>query len=386
MFKITQIVKVSNDENISIKNVNIIFNGVLKQITDDSGLFDILLIAYRYYTINCKKVLDSRNGVTTADLVAINKYILKIDTFTTKYRNIAADINSDKKVSISDMIELRKLILFINDTFTNSDSWKFIPKDYKLSKIPEADDYPTSISFYLDSPKTFDFIGIKVGDVNGSVKANGLLEAEERSIVAKKINIQNFDLHSNTPIELKLPIAELFDHDGFQLSLRLDPDLVELVSLSGIDADSYHFDEQTGVLLIAFVKGFSKGNELVLNLLPKTNCSLLQALSFPESKMKQEYYNQNQSFSYSFEWVNPQFELFPSQPNPFSTSTVLRYFSPKVTSIDFDIYNSNGQLVKHQIMICKDGINELEVAGNELIGTGVYHCQFKTDLGIFFIQ
>ena len=72
------------------------------------------------------------------------------------------------------------------------------------------------------------------------------MEAEERSIVAKKINIQNVDSHSNTPIELKLPTAELFDHDGFQLSLRLDPALVELVSLSGIDADSYHFDEQTG--------------------------------------------------------------------------------------------------------------------------------------------
>ena len=99
--------------------------------------------------------------------------------------------------------------------------------------------------------------------------------------------------------------------------------------------------------------------------------------------MKQEYYAQNQSISYSFEWVNPQFELYQAQPNPFSTTTVLRYFSPKVTIIDFDIYNSNGQLVKHQKMTCKDGINEVEVAGNELIGTGVYHCQIKSDLGIF---
>ena len=153
--------------------------------------------------------------------------------------------------------------------------------------------------------------------------------------------------------------------------------------MSGIDADSYHFDEQTGALLIAFVKGFSKGNELVLNLLPKTNCTLLQALSFPETKMNQEYYSQNQSFSYSFVWVNPQFELYPAQPNPFSTSIVLRYFSPKINSIDFEIYNSNGQLVKHQKMICTSGINEVEVAGNELIGTGVYHCQYKSELGIF---
>ena len=366
-----------------ILNTEMFVNQKFRGLNGDLGNFRFIL-ELGAYSLKPQKNNDIRNGVTTADLVAINKHILNIDTFAHPHLHLAADINRDFKISTADLIALRKVILFINDTFPNNNSWRFYPKTFNINqKEPEKLVIKDSIKIILNKIINVDFIGLKVGDLNGSAKPNSLITAEERSIITKKINIQNIDLQGNKPFELKLPIAELFDQDGFQLSLRLDPALVELVSLSGIDADSYHFDEQTGALLIAFVKGFSKGNELVLNLLPKTNCSLLQALSFPESKMKQEFYTQNQSFSYSFEWVNPQFELYQAQPNPFSTSTVLRFFSPKVTSINFNIYNSNGQLLKHQKMTCKDGINEVEVAGNELIGTGVYHCQFKTELGIF---
>ncbi|MBK8724406.1 MAG: hypothetical protein IPL95_19810 [Saprospiraceae bacterium] len=139
------------------------------------------------YSLKPQKNNDIRNGVTTADLVAINKHILNIDTFTTPHLHLAADINRDFKISTADLIALRKVILFINDTFPNNNSWRFYPKTFNINqKEPEKLVIKDSIKIILNKIINVDFIGLKVGDLNGSAKPNSLITAEERSIITKK--------------------------------------------------------------------------------------------------------------------------------------------------------------------------------------------------------
>ncbi len=55
--------------------------------------------------------------VTTADLIVINKHILAIEQFPNDLLKNIADSNNDNKVSTADMVDIRKVILKINDNF-----------------------------------------------------------------------------------------------------------------------------------------------------------------------------------------------------------------------------------------------------------------------------
>jgi hypothetical protein len=80
---------------------------------------------------------------------------------------------------------------------------------------------------------------------------------------------------------------------------------------------------------------------------------------------------------------NPeQFHLYPNYPNPFNTSTVIRYDISELSFVSLEIYNLLGHRVKilvHSVQIPGqyqffwDGRNE----GGDLIPTGIYLCRLQ---------
>ena len=60
------------------------------------------------YEVIPEKNDDLLNGVTTYDLVLIQKHILGIDQFSSPYKVIAADIDHNNKLTAIDLVELRE--------------------------------------------------------------------------------------------------------------------------------------------------------------------------------------------------------------------------------------------------------------------------------------
>ncbi|MBK7609223.1 MAG: hypothetical protein IPI18_19490 [Saprospiraceae bacterium] len=87
------------------------------------------------YSISAMRDDNPMNGVSTLDLVLIQKHILGTERFTSPYKIIAADADNDQNVSAIDLIELRKLILGLYDKLPNNTSWKFVPKSYQFDDI-----------------------------------------------------------------------------------------------------------------------------------------------------------------------------------------------------------------------------------------------------------
>ena len=58
-----------------------------------------------------KKNIGYDNGVSTLDLVKIQKHILGKSPLESEMREVAADVNNDGKVSALDLLDIRKLIL-----------------------------------------------------------------------------------------------------------------------------------------------------------------------------------------------------------------------------------------------------------------------------------
>ncbi len=120
---------------------------------------------------------DPLNGVTTYDLTLISKHILGITPLDSPYKIIAADANQDGKVTTFDMLILRKLILGNIDELPNGKSWRFIPANYVFPNPndPNNPPFPEKITVsntYDYITGSYQFLGIKIGDVNFTADPN----------------------------------------------------------------------------------------------------------------------------------------------------------------------------------------------------------------------
>lgn len=112
------------------------------------------------------------NGVTTFDVVLIRKHILGNGQLGSPYKIIAADANRSNTVTTFDLVVITKVILGNAPNFQNNSSWRFVPEEYTFPDPtnPFLEDFPETIEISPGNPHflEWDFIAIKVGDVNGS--------------------------------------------------------------------------------------------------------------------------------------------------------------------------------------------------------------------------
>jgi hypothetical protein len=126
--------------------------------TNSEGIFTLNdLHADKKYTLNITKENQYLEGVSTYDILLINRHILGIKPLTTKYGLVAADVNNSGSITTLDMVILRKLILQIDKKMPYN-NWHFFDKNQQ--KIS---------SFYPKEPWSINEIkGVKTGDVSGA--------------------------------------------------------------------------------------------------------------------------------------------------------------------------------------------------------------------------
>ena len=115
------------------------------------------------------------DGVSTVDLVLIQRHLLGIIPFTNPYQYLAADVNLSNGVSAADLAYLRKLILGIMDTLpAHKDCWHFVPKGYTFNDPRSPYRYEKSLILQnVEKDLTgMDFLAIKVGDLDNSYEGD----------------------------------------------------------------------------------------------------------------------------------------------------------------------------------------------------------------------
>ena len=117
--------------------------------------------------------INKTNGVTTLDLALTQSHILGKTLLNSPYKIIAADVNGDSKITTLDLVYMKRLILGIDTTFTNSTIkenrlWAFVDSSYQFSDTTNPFPFKDSISFtgINATQNNQTFIGIKLGDVN----------------------------------------------------------------------------------------------------------------------------------------------------------------------------------------------------------------------------
>lgn len=169
---------VLTDNGLAISGVEVTLSSADEDpviaITDDSGAYQFSgLPLNQNYGFALSKEGAAINGVSTLDLINIQKHIISLDTLGSPFRLLAADVNDSGSISTFDLIQIRKVILGIDLEFSNQSTWQFFPAAYNFidPENPFLDTFPVEfqVTDFTQSLNTYNFIGVKTGDVNSSV-------------------------------------------------------------------------------------------------------------------------------------------------------------------------------------------------------------------------
>jgi len=158
-----------NGNNLEDHKVSLSESEIHADLTDDIGIFKINKPSFNSWLLGVESPIDYLNGVDRQDLIAIQEHILGTNLIESPFRKVAADVNNDGKISILDLIVLRKNLLNISVGFTNNQSWRYFTDwtDSFPFTFPVTRDFQSiyRISCVSFTQRDHNFIAVKIGDV-----------------------------------------------------------------------------------------------------------------------------------------------------------------------------------------------------------------------------
>jgi len=208
------------------------------QFTDDTGEYSFANLQKDYtYQVTPVYNQDHVNGVSTYDIYLIQQHILGVEPFTSPYQFIAADANRSGTVSVSDMVQIRKLVLSVDVTLADNTSWRFVDSRHSFDQPQNAliDGFPERVivrSLPADS-LIFDFTAVKIGDVSG----NALTDiADVRSFYAEGplgLLVDDMALQPGVLYPVPVRISAVEKLQSLQFALAVNPELARLRKVQG---------------------------------------------------------------------------------------------------------------------------------------------------------
>ncbi|MBK9335875.1 MAG: hypothetical protein IPM98_04565 [Lewinellaceae bacterium] len=195
----------------------------LTAVTDAAGQFSIPGVPTPgNYTVTPMKDNDPLNGVSTFDLVLINKHILGLEPLSTPFKMIAADANNSRSITTFDIVELRKLILGIYTELPNNTSWRFVDNGFAFpnQSNPFMTIFPETkqiANLTLDQ-MVENFVSIKVGDVNGNAVTSSLTSTEDRTAGTLLFDVQDRTVKAGETFTVNFKATEQVQ--GYQFTLN----------------------------------------------------------------------------------------------------------------------------------------------------------------------
>jgi len=347
------------------------------------------------YYLRGYKNTGYRNGVSTLDLIYIQKHLLGIKTFESPYQMLAADANRSNTVSVLDLLELRKLILGIYSELPRNTSWRFGITNPDLDgSYPWGFKETIEIESLEEDLDNANFIGVKIGDVNGDAKTNVLAsELTPRNHTILKLQIEDRPAKIGVPMKIEITSHNFSDVVGLQLALQLsDLSIQEVLSGKLMMTNENYSITPDGLLRLSwnhFEAISGEPDEVLFSLvvIPHRSGKISDMLSLDPSILHAEAYvgEELELIDLGIDVIKPENNLnentlYQNEPNPFSTSTTIRFQLENSGMASIRIYDLSGHLLKEINDHFENGMNEIEISNVDLgIKDGVVICQLQSN-------
>lgn len=381
--------------------VNLTGSATGNDLTDANGQYLISLpFQTGDFTLKPAKNSNKLNGVTSADVTAIQRHATNIEPLPGPFKRIAADINRNNAVSTADATILNQALLGNPAALNQIVSWRFVPADYTFPNLNTPWGFPEQIVLQGASGQISgqDFYGIKTGDVVSTWADPANFSAGERLTLW----VQNQGLLAGREIVAEFRAGQLDDLSSFQFALQFDPDQLQFLGIETFpdglpmtleNFGVYRLDE--GEIRVLWAPVQSRSLEASTRLFHLRFRALqsgallsealhlasgdqgLPGLAYNTANAESEVELRFSETTHSGAAANaPGFSLQIS-PNPFSHYAMLAFFVPSGGDVGLCVRNAAGQTLVAKKQYYAEGQHQerLELDG---VGTGVFYVELST--------
>ncbi len=341
---------------------------------------------------------DHMSGVSTADLVHIQRHLLGKSELTSAYKLIAADVNNNQDVSAADISALRKLILGKTTGFTNNTSWRFIDarQQFTDQTDPWADPWNEYITHSeLDHDEmSSDFVAVKVGDVDNSFEPGAQGGSTTRSGQAITLMTDNQSFVKGQKVVVPIRATSQQTIIGMQFTLNFGQQL----SFLGISGDKLHVTngnigvfaddhvlsfswnddesiviDETGVLFNVVFQALEEGtiaNQFSIN-------SAITTAEAYDELMNVSSVELNISGKESSD--KDHLVLYQNIPNPFENSTKIGFDLPEEAEAVLTVFDVTGKVILTAHIEGRKGYNSFDLKVENIRTTGVMYYQLESN-------
>jgi len=390
-----------------VKNTTLYLGGYSQDtiVTGTSGDYSFQVQQGESYTITPWKNNDQNilNGISTLDIVLMQRHILNVQPFQSPYTVIAADVDGSQTVTNMDMILTKALILQNISSYPGNAVWNFANSEYVFPnpQVPfpfESARSYSSIQQFSDQ----DFIGMKLGDVNDSWNPNNAKALSDNSLifVMPQIQAQQYDT-----ITVPVTIADFVNISGLQFTIEWDPSVLQFAGtseqlLSFTYGNSFiNSGKLAGLWSTEDLNGFSlPDGSTILELLFVVNgqTGTYSPVQFNSSVTALEAYDDElgelnifvtdgsvQSGTITSEPIVTERDLFFScYPNPFNEYTLISFSLNSPQYVTIELYDVCGKKVKDLSGNFHSGKNSIQWNGTgehgDKLSNGTYFCRILT--------
>lgn len=391
------IIKGRDDSPMEGVQVNLLGYGEHRMTNSDGSYAFNQIVTNTPYAIQAVYNKEWSKGLSTQDIVLIQRHILGLETFVNGRQWIAADVDRNKRISVADISWMRKIILGKSDQVPSNTSWRFIDDSYVFQNIenPLLESIPEELvlnGFWQDT--TVNYYAIKVGDVS---MESGLLQLTDR-MRKFEIKLDDKSFNKSDVFHLNLYAGKDIEMEGIQFNLVLDPKYLELLkieqimpdgTLRSLDLDEFHYDgHQLKVSMISGNNSMIYKQDVAmfkLVLKARTNGISSQVIQ-PGSELSNEVYQVSDvplacmfSFRKVLDGEKTEISNWTVDPNPFKENFRIGFKASEQlneTGI-LRILNLEGKLIVQRTINAQKGNNELWIRGDELPNSGSYIFHFS---------
>jgi hypothetical protein len=389
-----------NDESIVNSEVQLISNEVVVEITDDQGQYSFgeMPLGGDYQVVPGKDG-DDMNGISTLDLVILQRHILGLEKMNNPYLLIAADVNHDDKVSAADLVELRKLILGVDAEFMHNTSWRFIDGAYQF---PVQDD-PWAETIHEDHQiaglidnMAIDFTGVKIGDVNGSASPNlRNSPIENRNIEVLDLSILDRSVVTGQKVEVQVSHHNTSDIQGLQLSLEMNGLKFNSVksnmlvveegnifvtnnnelrlSINNVNREVIPSSDQLFTLVFDVVKDGELSEMISINDSHMISEAYLGHNTIVTNEIQLDWREENSTY------FAKEFSVSQNEPNPWMNATSINFELPRAGEVNILVKDVSGKLLYHSNKLMSLGKHSIVLHKSDIPQTGVLIYEVKYD-------
>lgn len=385
-------------ENTEVGLVNMVNANTDKSMTNEEGSYTFSGVnTFNPMSIDAFKNDDANNGVSTLDLVLIQRHILGITPFQTPYQLLAADINNSRSINTSDLVLLRKLILGTTEKFENNTSWRFVPKNFQFIDPTFPYDFPARINIdsLFSDRSDVNFTAVKVGDVNFSAVVNARTRDAETRNAGITLYMEPGQYSKNDKVTIPVQAGENTRTLGTQFTLTFNP---EMFKFESIQAGSLQIRKENlntsmadqGIVYVSYDHAtgldIQANEDLFTMKFTALSATDNQDIKIQSDKVKAEWYDAhgdvlhvNLSLKSNQTSVAGVPQLLQNEPNPFSASTRIAYELTESADVNISVFDMNGkQVFTYNKANEAKGQHEIQIFAEQLGGkSGIYYYQIE---------